>query len=192
MKKSVSVKMNDTVVMDQSVIFEALASIAETIVENHRGDNMMALVGIRTGGIHLARRLLVIIQKQLGCEVPIGTLDINLYRDDLLGRARQPVLGTTDIPFDVTDRNIVLVDDVLFTGRTIRAAMDSVMDLGRPARIQLAILVDRGHRELPIAPDYVGRERMTTQSQMVKVRLQEEGYPADAVIITSQGPVHAT
>ncbi len=185
MKKSGSVKTNESVVMDQSAMRGALDRIADAIVENHKDDDMMALVGIRTGGIHLARRLVATIQEQLGREVPLGTLDINLYRDDLVGRARQPVLRTTDIPFDVTDRNIVLVDDVLFTGRTIRAAMDGVMDLGRPARIQLAILVDRGHRELPIAADFIGRELVTTEKQMVKVRLQEEGHPTDAVIITS-------
>ena len=185
MRKSVSVQTSESVVMDRSTMREALDRIADAIVENHRDDDMMALVGIQTGGIYLARRLLATIQEQLGCEVPLGTLDINLYRDDLVGRARQPVLQTTDIPFDVTDRNIVLVDDVLFTGRTIRAAMDGVMDLGRPARIQLAILVDRGHRELPIAADFVGQELGTTSTQMVKVRLQEEGHPTDAVIVMS-------
>ena len=185
MKKSGSVKTNESVVMDQPALRGALDHIADAIVENHKDDDMMALVGIRTGGIHLARRLVATIQQQLGREAPLGTLDINLYRDDLVGRARQPVLRTTDIPFDITDLNIVLVDDVLFTGRTIRAAMDAVMDLGRPARIQLAILVDRGCRELPIAADFVGRELVTTESQMVKVRLQEEGHPTDAVIVTS-------
>lgn len=185
MKKSVSVGISEAVVMGRSAMCEALDRIADAIVENHKDDAMMALVGIRTGGIHLARRLVSTMQERFAREVPIGTLDINLYRDDLVGRARQPVLRTTDIPFDVTDRNIVLVDDVLFTGRTIRAAMDGVMDLGRPARIQLAILVDRGHRELPIAADFVGRELVTTEKQMVKVRLQEEGHLTDAVIITS-------
>ena len=184
MKRSTSVKTNETVVMDRSAIGDALDYIANAIVENHEDDDMMALVGIRTGGIHLARRLVVTIQRQFGREVPLGTLDINLYRDDLVGRARQPVLQTTDIPFDVTDRTIVLVDDVIFTGRTIRAAMDGVMDLGRPARIQLATLVDRGHRELPIAADFVGREFVTTENQMVKVRLEEGGHPTDAVIVT--------
>ena len=185
MKKSGSVKTNESVVMDRAAMREVLDRIADAIVENHKDDDMMALVGIRTGGIHLAKRLVATIQEHLGREVPLGTLDINLYRDDLVGRARQPVLQTTDIPFDVTDRNIVLVDDVIFTGRTIRAAMDGVMDLGRPARIQLAVLVDRGHRELPIAADFVGRELVTAENQMVKVRLQEEGHPTDAVIITS-------
>ena len=184
MKKSMPVKTNETVVMDRLAVRDALDCIADAIIKDHKGDGMMALVGIQTGGIHLARRLVVTIQEQLGREVPLGMLDINLYRDDLVGRARQPVLRTTAIPFDVTDRNIVLVDDVLFTGRTIRAAMDGVMDLGRPARIQLAILVDRGHRELPIAADFIGRELVTTEKQMVKVRLQEEGHPTDAVIIT--------
>jgi len=184
-KKSGSVKTDDTVVMDRAAMREVLDRIAAAIVENHKDDDMMALVGIRTGGIHIARRLVANIQEHLGREVPLGTLDINLYRDDLVGRARQPLLRTTDVPFDVTDRNIVLVDDVIFTGRTIRAAMDAVMDLGRPARIQLAVLVDRGHRELPIAADFVGRELVTTEKQMVKVRLQEEGHPTDAVVVTS-------
>ncbi len=185
MKKSVFGKTNERVLMGRSDVSEALDLIADSIVDDHRDDGMMALVGIRTGGIHLARRLVLRIEKQLSLEVPLGTLDINLYRDDLVGMARQPVLRTTDIAFDVTDRNIVLVDDVLFTGRTIRAAMDGVMDLGRPARIQLAILVDRGHRELPIAADFVGRELETTEKQVVKVRLQEEGHSTDVVIVTS-------
>ena len=184
MKKIGPRKMNDTVLMDQSAIRDALDLLVASIVEHHKNDDMMALVGIRTGGLHLATRLVAMIREQLGWQVPLGTLDINLYRDDLVGRARQPVLRTTDILFDVADRNIVLVDDVLFTGRTIRAAMDGVMDLGRPARMQLAILVDRGHRELPIAADFVGQKLVTTSTQMVKVRLVEEGHSTDVVVIS--------
>ena len=185
MHKNRFIHTHENVVMDRLALHEALTQLAEAIVETCGNDDAMALVGIRTGGDHLARRLVMTIQEQIGREVPRGTLDINLYRDDLVGRARQPVLRTTDIAFDVTDRNIVLVDDVLFTGRTIRAAMDGVMDLGRPARIQLAILVDRGHRELPIAADYVGRKLVTTPHQMVKVRLQEGGHPSDVVVVTA-------
>ena len=185
MKRSDSKKFNGRVIMDQVAIDGAIGRIAEEIVKSYRDDDMIALVGIRTGGIHLAQRLLAVIQEQCVHEVLLGTLDINLYRDDLVGRFNQPVLRTTDIRFDVANRNIILVDDVLFTGRTIRAAMDGVIDLGRPARIQLAILVDRGHRELPIAADFIGQSLVTKKSEMVKVCLHEEGHPADAVVLSS-------
>ncbi len=185
MKKESPGKISETVAMDASAIECAVISLGDAIAASHKNDPMIALVGIQTGGMHLAERLVIVLQKRLGREIALGMLDINLYRDDLIGRATQPVLHKTDIPFDVTDRNIVLVDDVLFTGRTIRAAMDGVMDLGRPARVQLAVLVDRGHRELPIAANFVGSQLETTQTQRVHVRLTEEGHAADAVIVTS-------
>lgn len=172
----------ETVILDAQAIERALNRIAHEILERNRGTEGLALVGIRTGGAHLARRLVERIQAIEGGPVDLGILDITLYRDDLALRKAQPVLRKTEIPFDVTNRRIVLVDDVLFTGRTIRAALDGIMDLGRPRCIQLAVLIDRGHRELPIRPDYVGKNIPTAREERVKVRLLEEGE-TDAVVV---------
>jgi pyrimidine operon attenuation protein/uracil phosphoribosyltransferase len=166
--------------MDENEIRRAVTRIAHEIIEKNKGVERLALIGIRTRGVPLAERLAKLIGQFEGCVVPVGALDISMYRDDL--HTRQPVVGTTEIPFDVNDMRIVLVDEVFYTGRTIRAAMDAVMDLGRPAVIQLAVLVDRGHRELPIRPDYVGKNLPTARSEEVVVRLKElDGE--DAVII---------
>jgi len=157
--------------MDARAVDEALQAMAEAIVAQY-GVEELALVGIRTRGVPLAARLAARI-KVAAAEVLVGTLDINLYRDDLSTMADVPVLRKTEIPFPVEGRKVILVDDVLYTGRTVRAALDGIVDLGRPAFIRLAVLVDRGHRELPISADIVGRVVDTSPDQKVRVHLQE-------------------
>jgi pyrimidine operon attenuation protein/uracil phosphoribosyltransferase len=170
-------------VMDKEGIDRALVRIAHEILERNHGTAGLALVGIRTGGVHLARRLSENIQKIEGVDVPMGALDITMYRDDISSRKRKNPMGKTEIPFSVTDEKIVLVDDVLFTGRTIRAALDSLMDFGRPRQIQLAVLLDRGHKELPITADYVGKNVPTSLKEAVKVKLVEEGGKDEVLIM---------
>lgn len=154
-------------------IRRTLDRIAQEILEGHRGTENLALIGIRRRGVPLARRLAARIAKLVGEQVPVGILDITLYRDDLSQRASAPQLHKTELNFSVHEKRLVLVDDVLYTGRTVRAAMDACLDLGRPTRIQLAVLIDRGHRELPIRPDYVGRTISTTPVERVQVHLEE-------------------
>ena len=163
------------VVMDADRIGRTLTRIAHEILERNRGVDEIALVGIRTRGVPIARRLAETIKEISGHEVPTGALDITLYRDDLMRHAigAQPVVRSTDIPFSIDDKRILLVDDVLFTGRTIRAALDALIEFGRPKAIQLVVLVDRGHRELPIKADYVGKNIPTSASQSVQVHLNE-------------------
>ncbi len=170
-------------IMTEEHIGRALSRIAHEILERNKGCADVALVGIHTRGVHLARRLQERLLKIEGQRVPLGTLDITLYRDDLhMGEPPRFVVGTTDIPFSVDGMKIVLMDDVLYTGRSIRAALDHLMDFGRPEEIQLAVLVDRGHRELPIRPDYVGRNVPTSRSEVVRVMLIEEDG-ADRVVV---------
>jgi pyrimidine operon attenuation protein/uracil phosphoribosyltransferase len=157
-------------VMDGEAIARAVTRIAHEILEANKGADNIALVGIVTRGAVLAELLATKIHEIEGTQVPVGTLDISFYRDDL-GLRLNPEVHRTDIPFDVQDRDVVLVDDVLFTGRTIRAAMDALMDYGRPCSIQLAVLVDRGHRELPIRADYVGKNVPSSRRERVTVRL---------------------
>jgi pyrimidine operon attenuation protein / uracil phosphoribosyltransferase len=163
------------VVMDADRIDRALARIAHEIFERNRDVGELALVGIRTRGVPLARRLARTIRDLSGQDVPTGALDITLYRDDLMRHAvgPQPIVRRTEVPFPIDDRRILLVDDVLYTGRTIRAALDALIDFGRPRVIQLVVLVDRGHRELPIKADYVGKNIPTSPSESVQVRLTE-------------------
>ncbi|MBI2263612.1 MAG: bifunctional pyr operon transcriptional regulator/uracil phosphoribosyltransferase PyrR [Armatimonadetes bacterium] len=169
-------------IMNKEDMSRALSRIAHEILERNKGTGQLAFVGIRTRGIHLAKRLVERIESFEGKSVPIGVLDITLYRDDLTRLHHHPVVRKTEIPFDITDKKIVLVDDVLYTGRTVRCALDALMDLGRPLVVQLAVLVDRGHRELPIQADYVGRNCPSSQDERVDVHLQEvEG--ADEVVI---------
>ncbi len=176
--------MNEkALILDKTGIDRALTRIAHEILEKNRGAKAIALVGIQKGGVHLAGRLAAKIREFEGVEIPVGSLDITMYRDDLGTRKSQPVPKATDIPFDVQDRVIVLVDDVLFTGRTIRAALNSIMDYGRPMRIQLAVLVDRGHRELPIRADFVGKNLPTSSKEKVKVLLAEDGEEEKVVIL---------
>ena len=159
-------------VLDEAALDRALTRIAHEILEKNGGGAQLAFVGLRTRGVTLAHRLAAKIAKIDGATLPVGTLDITLYRDDLDLRG-VPVLRGTDIPFSIKGKTVILVDDVLFTGRTIRAALDAIIDLGRPQAIQLATLIDRGHRELPIRPDYVGKNLPTSRRESVAVRLRE-------------------
>jgi pyrimidine operon attenuation protein/uracil phosphoribosyltransferase len=161
--------------MDADRMSRSLARIAHEIVERNRGIDELALVGIRTRGVPIARQIAKALRDISGHDVPTGALDITLYRDDLMRHAvgPQPVVRKTEIPFSIDDKRILLVDDVLYTGRTIRAALDALIDFGRPRSIQLVVLVDRGHRELPIKADYVGKNLPTSPSQSVQVRLAD-------------------
>jgi pyrimidine operon attenuation protein / uracil phosphoribosyltransferase len=162
-----------TKIMDEDGIRRALIRVAHEIIEKNKGIENVALIGIRRRGVPLAQRIAEQIKKIEGIEVPIGILDITLYRDDLSTLGHQPVLHRTEIPFSLTGKKIILVDDVLYTGRTVRAALDALIDLGRPEFIQLAVLIDRGHRELPIRADYVGKNVPTSKREMVSVMVQD-------------------
>lgn len=170
------------VVMDAEGIDRSLTRIAFEILEKNKGVEDLVLVGIRTGGIYLADRLRNKIAGTEGKTVPVGILDITLYRDDLSTSRRKPRLGKTDIPFSLDGKKVVLVDDVLFTGRTIRAAMDALIDFGRPRLIELAVLIDRGHRELPIRADFVGKNLPSSLWEAVSVHLTEKGDRDEVVI----------
>lgn len=160
-------------IMDQEQIGRAITRIAHEILESNKGVDHVALVGVRTRGAPLAKRLAQRIEAIEGKVCPVGILDITLYRDDLTTIAQQPIVHKTEIPFSIGERTVVLVDDVLYTGRTVRAALDALIDLGRPRRIQLAVLIDRGHRELPIRADFVGKNVPTSQDELVSVELEE-------------------
>ena len=168
--------------LDAEDVRRALTRIAHEILERDKGAGGLALVGIANRGDHLARRLAEEIRRVDGVEVPVGVLDITFYRDDIGMKTEAPQVHETRVGFDINGRTVVLVDDVLFTGRTIRAAMDALMDFGRPERIQLAVLVDRGHRELPIRADYVGKNVPTHRADDVRV-LVSEVDGEDAVIV---------
>ena len=168
--------------MDADGIRRALIRIAHEITEKNKGVENVALVGIRTRGVPLAARIAEEIQKIENVKVPTGSLDITLYRDDLTTMGYNPVIHGTEIDFDVTGKHIVLVDDVLYTGRTIRAALDAIIDMGRPNSIQLAVLIDRGHRELPIRADYAGKNVPTSRRETVEVTLQEEGKEDEVIL----------
>src|SRR5213082_2084192 len=159
-------------VLDDAALDRALTRIAHEILEKNGGASDVAFVGLRTRGVTLAHRLAAKIAQIDGAALPVGTLDITLYRDDLDLRGA-PVIRGTDIPFSIKNKTVILVDDVLFTGRTIRAALDALIDLGRPQAIQLATLIDRGHRELPIRPDYVGKNLPTSRKERIQVQLVE-------------------
>ena len=170
-------------IMDPDQVRRAVTRIAHEILERNKGVEDVCLVGIRTRGVVLAQRLKQAIEEIEGKSIEFGILDINLYRDDLTLISQQPVVRATEIDFDITDKTVVLVDDVLFTGRTIRAALDALVDLGRPSCIQLAVLVDRGHRELPIRADFVGKNIPTARTQEVRVKLTENDGVSDEVLI---------
>ena len=163
------------VVLDEQAIGRALTRIAHQIIEKNKGIEDCVLVGIRTRGIFIAERLAVKIEEIEGKPIPVGELDITLYRDDLTKKTedQEPLVKGSDIPVEMRDKKVILVDDVLYTGRTVRAGLDAIMDLGRPSTIQLAVLVDRGHRELPIRADYVGKNIPTSSSEKVVVELLE-------------------
>ena len=162
------------ILMDAGRMARTLSRIAHEILERHPRVEQLALVGIHSRGVPLARRLARLIGEAAGAEPAVGALDIALYRDDFTSLAAQPITKGTDIVFSIDRRTVVLVDDVLFTGRTVRAALDQLIDFGRPARIELAVLVDRGHRELPIRADYVGRSLSTARDEAVQVLVREE------------------
>jgi pyrimidine operon attenuation protein/uracil phosphoribosyltransferase len=164
---------NERVVMDAQAIERALTRVTHEILEHNKGTDGVALVGIRSRGVYIGQRLRRGIHAIEGVDLPTGIIDITLYRDDLSRSRQQPTVKGTAIDFDVDDKRVVLVDDVLFTGRTIRAALDALMDFGRPRDVQLAVLVDRGHRELPIRADYVGKNLPTAVNESVQVRLTE-------------------
>ena len=172
------------VVMDADRIGRTLTRIAHEIVERNKGVENVALVGVRTRGVHIARRLARSLKEITGDDVPTGALDITLYRDDLMRQAvgPQPLVRRTEIPFSIDSRKILLVDDVLYTGRTTRAALDALIDFGRPQAIQLIVLVDRGHRELPIKADYVGKNLPTAATESVQVRLEETDGTDEVVL----------
>ncbi|ADO77614.1 Uracil phosphoribosyltransferase [Halanaerobium praevalens DSM 2228] len=159
--------------IDASGMNRAITRIAHEILEKNKGTENLVLIGIRTRGIPLAERLAAKIKEIEGVEVATGILDITLYRDDLSTVAKKPIVHQTEIPFDITGKKVVLVDDVLYTGRTIRAALDALIDLGRPLQIQLAIMIDRGHRELPIRADFVGKNLPTSKTEVVDVNFVE-------------------
>lgn len=162
-----------TRILDAEAIDRALRRIAHEIVERNKGTKDLVLVGIRRRGVPLAQRLGRYIKEFEGDSVPIGVLDITLYRDDLTLKFDRPQVHRTEVPVNISGKTVVLVDDVLYTGRTVRAALDALVDLGRPAQIQLAVLIDRGHRELPIRADYVGKNVPTSKKEVIEVRLEE-------------------
>jgi pyrimidine operon attenuation protein / uracil phosphoribosyltransferase len=164
---------DEKVVLDGADMRRTLVRIAHEIVEKQIEPQELAIVGIHRRGAILARRLRTQLDELLGTEVPLGDVDISFYRDDLSRRADAPVVNASHLDFDVDGRTVVIVDDVLYTGRTVRAAIEAIFDYGRPARVQLAVLADRGHRELPIRPDYVGKNLPTSRDERVNVRVQE-------------------
>lgn len=169
-------------ILDGVEIRRTLSRIAHEIIERNRGVENLVLVGIQTGGVYLAHCIGEKLKEIEGKILPVGELDVTLYRDDLAGKKESPVVSMTKIPVDIKDKKVILVDDVLFTGRTIRAAMDELIDFGRPCEIQLAVLIDRGHRELPIRANYVGKSLPTSREQKVNVLLNVKGS-TDRVII---------
>ncbi len=182
--------MQERQIMNQEGVRRALVRVAHEILEHNRGAEDLIIVGIHTGGVHIARRIAANLAEFEGIEVPVASLDVSLYRDDYRVREQsQTKIQPTEIPMGIHGKRVVLVDDVLYTGRTIRAAMDALVDFGRPQQIQLAILLDRGHRELPIRADYVGQNLPTALDERVKVRLMEtDGADEVALIFEDLNP----
>lgn len=168
--------------LDASGVARVLTRMAHEILEQHRDIRGLALIGIRSRGEQIARRVSHLLREIAGVQVPVGALDITLYRDDLSRMYPNPVVHTTEIPFDVNQHRIIIVDDVLFTGRTIRAALDAIADLGRPESVELLVLVDRGHRELPIKANYIGKNVPTSKKELIQVRLMETDGVDEVVI----------
>ncbi len=185
-------KKTSNVIMDQQTMKRALIRIAHEILERNGSAKNLALVGIRSRGAYLAERLAKLIEEIEETKVPVGYLDITLYRDDIQTKLEQPVIQKTELLFDVVDKAIILVDDVLFTGRTVRAALDEIIDFGRPKSIQLAVLIDRGNRELPIRADYAGKNINTTLKEEVMVKLTEiDGEDSVSVVAKGKTRNHA-
>jgi len=178
--------MPPKIVMSQEDIRRALIRVAHEIVERNKGAEDLIFVGLRTRGVPIAKRLAEVIQSFEPVSIPVGALDISLYRDDLSSMNLKTIVQPTDIPTNIADKQVILVDDVLYTGRSIRAAMDAIVDLGRPKSIQLAVLIDRGHRELPIRADYVGKNIPTSHSEEIQVYI-EEVDGSDGVAILKNG-----
>ncbi len=174
--------MSKRVIMSGQDINLAIQRISLQILEKNHDSGSMAIVGIYTCGVYVAKRIHAAIEQQLHCTIPFGALDINLYRDDWSLISQNPIVKTTEISFDVDNTNLILVDDVIFTGRTIRAAMDAIMDYGRPNAIQLAALVDRGGRELPIQPDFIGMTTAILANERIKVALTAQGEDGEVII----------
>ncbi|MFQ5924404.1 MAG: bifunctional pyr operon transcriptional regulator/uracil phosphoribosyltransferase PyrR [Dehalococcoidia bacterium] len=179
--------MSEKVILNEADIRRALTRIAHEIVERNQGCDGTIFIGMHTRGVPLARRIAANIKEFEGVEIPVGALDINPYRDDISSLGRQPPVRPTVIPTDIAGKSVILVDDVLFTGRSIRAAMDAVIDFGRPRSIQLAVLVDRGHRELPIRADYIGKNMPTSRYEDVEVRLKETDGRDEVAIVEGVG-----
>lgn len=165
--------MDKALIMDEAALNRALKRIAHEIIEKNKGADNLALIGIHRRGVPIAKRIAAFIKEFEGADIEVGTLDITFYRDDLSLLADHPVIKGTDIEFDINQKTVVLCDDVIYTGRTARAALDALMDLGRPNYIQLAVIVDRGHRELPIRADYVGKNIPTSKNEVVSVHVKE-------------------
>lgn len=178
---------NWKLIIDSDTISRSISRISYEIVERNREVGALAIVGIRTCGEFIAQRIRAKIQEIEGVDIPYGVIDITLYRDDISSTTAQPTLKGTDLPFSITGSRIVLVDDVLFTGRTIRAALDAVTDFGRPACVELACLCDRGHRELPIRADYVGKNIPTNRSDFVRVKLREQNFEDGVYLVARKG-----
>jgi pyrimidine operon attenuation protein/uracil phosphoribosyltransferase len=170
-------------ILDKEGLARTLLRIAHEILEKNRGTENLVLIGIRTRGAHLARRIQECVKKIDQGDIRVGILDITLYRDDLTLISTQPIVHKTEIDFDIKEKNVILIDDVLYTGRTVRAALDALVDFGRPRSIQLAVLVDRGHRELPIRADYVGKNIPTSQDEIIEVHLEESDGKDEVVIV---------
>jgi len=172
--------------MDEKDMARALVRLSHEIIEKNKQTKDLALIGIQRRGIYLAQRMSKLMEEMVKEKVPTGSLDITLYRDDLSRIAYQPIVRDTEIPFSIDDKKIVLVDDVLYTGRTVRAAIDALLDLGRPKKIELAVLVDRGHRELPIRADYVGKNIPTSSKEMVEVKVRELDGKDEVLILKKE------
>lgn len=169
--------------MDAADFGRVVTRMAHEMVEKNKGAQNLALVGVRTRGEFLARRLSEKIKNIEGSMLPFGILDVSFYRDDTRAKLKQPQVQSTHIPFDITDKNIILIDDVLYTGRSVRAALDEIMDFGRPAKVELAVLIDRGHRELPIQPDYVGKVVTTALDEEVRVKMTEQDGVDEVIVV---------
>ncbi len=184
--------MPEKVIMTQDEIRRALVRVAHEVLESNGGCADLVFIGIHTRGVPLAQRIATVIKKAENVDVPVGNLDIGLHRDDLQYLETPPVIHPTAIPTDITGKNVVLVDDVLFTGRSIRAAMDALIEFGRPQRIQLAVLVDRGHRELPIRANFVGRNIPSSKDERIQLRLKETDGKDEVVIINNMAKQGST
>lgn len=170
-------------ILDKEAVGRSIMRIAHEVLEKNKGTSNLCLIGIRNRGVYLAKRLAEAIKKIEGQDVPVGVLDITLYRDDLALASGQPVVRKTEIGFDINEKKLILVDDVLYTGRTVRAALDALVDFGRPKIIQMAVLVDRGHRELPVRADFVGKNIPTAKNETVEVHLIEADGEDEVVIV---------